>query len=139
MPPGTILFHKNFAFFDGSSADKFLIVLGATPAYVIVAKTTSNGSRYRLDHGCQAGSYFAAFLLTKGCCCLPMHSWVCLSEFYEITLTDLNSRVVSGDVRKYGSLNDSLTRDLQFCAVGCDDISTAQEAVVRASFVPASP
>ena len=101
----------------------------------MVAKTTSNGSRYRLDHGCQAGSYFAAFVLTQGCCCLPRNTWVCLGEFYEITIADLHAKLFSVEVRRYGMLTPDLTRDVQVCATGCDDISSAQEEVVRASLV----
>ena len=135
MRAGDIVFHKDFVFADGKSAHKFLVILGASADRVIAAKTTSNGSRYRLDHGCQAGSRFPAFLLTQGCCCLPLSTWVCLSDFYELSLVDLQAKVVAGDVHRYGVLSPDVARDVQVCAAGCDDISSNQEAIVRACFV----
>jgi hypothetical protein len=131
MTPGAILFHKQFVFRDGTSADKFLVVLANTGSILIVAKTTSKGHRYRNDHGCQAGNYFPAFLLTLGCCCLRLNTWICFDEFFELELAKLNSEVVSGNVRQYGFLTSELTKDVQSCAVNTDDISPYQEQQIR--------
>ena len=136
MKPGTILLHKDFVFADGATADKYLIILGSEGGVAVVAKTTSKGARYRNDHGCQAGSRFPAFLLTVGCCCLPKNTWVCIDEFYEIPTADLQAKLVAGQVYKHGELSAELTRDLQACVATCDDISTDQERIVRACFVP---
>jgi hypothetical protein len=133
MRSGDIFLHKQFAFRDGGVADKFFVVLGESSGILVAAKTTSKGHRYRNEHGCQAGSYFAAFMLTRGCCVLAHDTWVCLSEFYEFTLNNLTSKLVSGTVYAHGSLNEELTLDVQFCAAGCDDISQNQEKAVRDS------
>lgn len=135
MKPGTILLHKEFVFADGSTADKYLVVLGAENGITILVKTTSKGARYRNDHGCQAGNRFPAYLLTAGCCCLPRSTWVCIDEFYEISQVDLQSKVVAGQVYKHGELEAGIIRDLQACAATCDDITTNQERIVRACFV----
>ena len=132
MTPGTILFHKNFVFADGASADKFLVVLAATDYEILVAKTTSQGRNYRIDHGCQAGNYFPAFLLTVGCCCLSKNSWVCLGDYYELEKQKVFDGAVGGAIRVFGMLTEELTRDVQVCAVNTDDISAAQEALIRA-------
>ena len=133
MPPGSIIFHKDFLFADGTSKDKYLVVLGGNASSVITAKTTSKGSRYRLDHGCQAGNRFAAFLLTVGCCCLPKSTWICFSEFYEIPVAVLTARRAAGEVFHFGQLAPELTRDVQACAATCDDISGSHEVLVRSS------
>ena len=132
MIPGTILFHKRFVFRDGSSADKYLVVLAKTNSVLLVAKTTSKGHHYRLDHGCQAGNYFPAFLLTAGCCCLPLSTWICFSEFYELKVSAAQSGVVGGDIQQRGLLDPDLTKDVQACAVNTDDITQQQEALIRA-------
>jgi hypothetical protein len=136
MQPAAILFHKQFAFKDGATADKLLIVLGTTSTHLVVVKTTSQGARYRNDHGCQAGNRFPAFLLTIGCCLLRKNTWVCLSEFYEIPIADMQAKIVAGDVNQLGLLPNGIARDVQVCAVGCDDISQSQEQTVRACFLP---
>jgi hypothetical protein len=134
MIPGRILFHKQFVFSDGASADKYLVVLGVTGNSLVVAKTTSKGRNYRNDHGCQAGSYFPAFLLTAGCCCLPLNTWICLGEFYELKKSQVSGGIVTGAIRMYGLLTPDLIKDVQVCAVSTDDISAAQEGMIRAHF-----
>lgn len=135
MQPGAILFHRQFAFKDGASADKLLVVLGVNGSHLIVAKTTSRGSRYRNDHGCQAGNRFPAFLLTFGSCFLDKSTWVCLSEFYELSIVGLQTKIVAGEVHQLGLLPKELARDVQVCASQCDDISKAHEGIVRACFL----
>lgn len=137
MKAGTILLHRNFVFEDGSTRDKYLVVLGARDQIVLVAKTTSNGARYRNDHGCQSANQFPAFLLTAGCCCLPRSSWVCLGDFYELDSNALVGGITAGNIYRVGELTDELTRDLQFCAKNSDDISSHQESIVDASLAPA--
>lgn len=136
MKPGTILLHKDFVFTDGAIADKYLITLGSENGIGIWAKTTSKGTRYLNDHGCQASTRFPAYLLTVGCCCLPKSTWVCIDEFYELADAHLRAKLSAGQVYKHGELSPELTRDLQACVASCDDISAAQERVVRTCFVP---
>ncbi|NAT15842.1 hypothetical protein [Pseudomonas syringae] len=134
MTPGTILFHKDFKFSDGATKDKYLVVLGNIDSGVVLAaKTTSKGHRYRIDFGCQSGSYFPAFYLPRGSCCLPLCTWICLDEFYELKADILTRDMVSGQVYKHGELIASLARDLQFCAKGSDDISAHQEVMIDGS------
>ncbi len=134
MKPGDVLIHKKFVFADGTSANKYLIVLAVDGNVAVVAKTASQGRRYRNDHGCQAGSYFAAFLLTLGCCFFSKNTWICFSEFYELSLKELQRSLADAQVFKAGELDAELTRDVQFCAIGCDDISGAHELLIRAHF-----
>ena len=135
MKPGTILLHKDFVFSDGTTVNKYLVILGSESGVAIAVKTTSKGSRYRNDHGCQAGNRFPAYLLTAGCCCLPVNTWVCIDEFFDVPEIELLKKMTTGQVYKHGELDSSLTRDLQSCAATCDDISAHQERVVRACFV----
>lgn len=135
MAPGTILLHKDFVFADGSTADKYLIVVGSANGVALVVKTTSKGARYRNDHGCQAGNRFPAFLLTLGCCWFPKTTWVCIDEFFDISIASLLAKVVAGQVFVAGMLPPAIARDIQVCVATCDDISADQEVVVRACFV----
>ncbi|MNF49571.1 hypothetical protein D3C84_308460 [compost metagenome] len=129
------MLHKDFVFADGSVKDKYLVILGGRGGIVVAAKTTSKGHRYRNDHGCQSGSYYPAFLLTVGCCCLKLNSWICLGDFYEIDEGRLLQGVVAGNIFRQGYLEDGLTRDVQFCAKECDDITVYQESIINASLV----
>ncbi|WP_416268831.1 hypothetical protein SD235_04900 [Burkholderia cepacia] len=139
IQPGQVLFHKDFKFADGETKDKYLVVLGKSNRSVIVAKTTSKGTRYRNDYGCQSANRYPAFYLPKGSSCFPVCTWICLDEFYELTVggeDSLSSRMIAGQIYRYGLLGDSTMRDIQFCAVGCDDITSAHEEVIRGSLAP---
>lgn len=136
MKPGTILLHKNFVFNDGTTKDKYLIIIGCSETIYVAAKTTSKGHKYRNDHGCQSANYYPAFLLTAGCCCLPLNTWICLSEFYEINKDVLLQGVANGDIFRRGNLEDPIIRDVQFCAKNCDDISSYQESIIDDSLAP---
>lgn len=136
VPCGSILLHKNFRFEDGTTADKYLVVLADKDERFVAAKTTSRGDRYRNDFGCQSGSRFPAFYLPKGSCCLPKCTWICLGQFYELKAAELATLMLASDVVRVGELSADQARDVQFCAVGSDDISVAHEAWVRASLVP---
>lgn len=137
--PGHILFHRDFKFNDGATKDKYPVVLGKSDHHVVVAKTTSKGSRYRNDFGCQSGNRFPAFYLPQGSCCFPVCTWICLDEFYELTVAgrdSLSSRIIAGQINRFGSLADNIVRDIQFCAMNCDDVTVVQEGVIRSSLAP---
>lgn len=133
MVPGKVLLHRSFVFDDGTTKDKYLVIVGRADDTVLAVKTTSKGHRYRNDFGCQSASRFPAFLLTAGCCCFPKHTWVCLGDFYELDANELVQKVVQGQVYPFGVLPAELLRDIQFCAKGCDDISAHQENLIDQS------
>ncbi len=136
VPCGSILLHKNFRFEDGAIAEKYLVVLGGQNERLVVVKTTSKGSRYRNDFGCQAGNRFPAFYLPRGSCCLPKCTWICLGQFYELKVAEVAALIVANDIIRVGHLSAEQARDVQFCAIGSDDISQVHEAWVQESLVP---
>lgn len=135
MKTGSIFFHPQFQFHDGTKADKLVFVLGCTGSKIVVAKTTSQELHRSLQHGCQASDRFPGFLLTVGCCFLKKNTWLCFNEFYEFNLSQLNMAIGRGSIYRIGEVSAENTRDAQACAVSSDDISRDQEALVRASFV----
>lgn len=137
MTPGTIYLHKEFLFADGTSKDKYLVVLGNLKnGIVLVAKTTTQGHHYRNDFGCQSANRFAAFFFPAKSTCFPKNTWICLSEFYELSENQLTQGLAIGDVFRIGNLGSAFTRDVQFCAKGSDDISVVQESMIDGSLVP---
>lgn len=135
MKPGSIFFHPQFQFHDGTRADKLVFVLGGTSSKIVTAKTTSQEKHRRLDHGCQASDRFPGFLMTVGCCFLKQNTWLCFNEFYEFNLSQLQAVMGCGKIYRIGEVAAEITRDAQACAVSSDDISSDQEAIVRNSFI----
>ncbi|MBB3103749.1 hypothetical protein [Azomonas macrocytogenes] len=133
--PGKVLLDKKFVFSDGSTKEKYLVIIGKVDHTLIAVKTTSKGHRYRNDFGCQSGNYYPAFLLPAGSCCFPLNTWVCLGDFYELKANELQAKMVAGQVYRCGEIPRELIRDIQFCAKGCDDISGYQEGIIDQSLV----
>lgn len=134
MTPGTVYLHKDFLFADGTTKDKYLVVLGNLKnGIVLAAKTTSQGHHYRNDFGCQSANRFAAFFFPANSTCFQKNTWVCLSDFYEISENQLTQGLAIGDVFRIGHLGNTFTRDLQFCAKGSDDLSEVQESMIDGS------
>jgi hypothetical protein len=134
VTPGTIYLHKDFVFADGTTKDKYLVVLGnLNNGIVLVVKTTSQGHRYRNDFGCQSANRFPAFFLPVSSKCFQKNTWICLSEFYELSENNLVQGLATGGIFRIGHLGNTFTRDVQFCAKGSDDISAAQELMIDGS------
>lgn len=132
MIPGTILFDRQFRFHDGATGEKLFVVLndGRNGTYVTV-KTTSKDARYGVSYGCQVTARFPHFFLPKGSCCLDGHTWLCLDEFYEFEAQQLIGQITDMRINRIGVLPQDLTREIQACAISCDDISQAQSDCLR--------
>ncbi len=66
-------------------------------------------------------------------CCLPVPTWVCLDEFYELEAAPLLKGKFAGIVRFEGQLAMDTTTALINCAASSDDISPAQVTAIRAN------
>jgi hypothetical protein len=66
MNPGHILFHKNFLFHDGQTADKYLVILsdGANGRYLVVPTTTKPKGKGTIS-GCQSKDRYPNFFYHK--------------------------------------------------------------------------
>jgi hypothetical protein len=133
MVPGTILFDSRFKFHDGATGEKLFVVLddGRTGNYLTV-KTTSKDSRFGVSYGCQVIARYPHFFLPKGSCCLDKHTWLCLDEFYDFDAQQLIGKITDARIYRVGVLPKTLTREIQACAMTCDDISQAQADCLRA-------
>ena len=131
MTPGTIFKDQNFAFHDGEMGNKILVSLGAKSGVIVVAKATSQGHRYNSIFGCQIKDRFPNFYLVQNCCILTKPTWICLNEFYELRAAELVKKHFAGDTKSIGNLPDEITVDLIECALNSQDISAAQEEILK--------
>jgi hypothetical protein len=110
---------------------KILVALGTEKGVTVLAKTTSKGTRFGLEYGCQAKKRFPCFYLPGNSCVLNRPTWICLDEFYEFNDALLTQRHFSGRVRHLGVLPHEVTEQLLECALVCEDITGAQASIVR--------
>lgn len=135
MTPGSIILHDNFVFQDGVVGKKYLIILASHNGESLMVKTTSQGSRYLNDYGCQLTHRFPHFHLVRGCCCFPLPTWVCLDEFYLFKDKDLLVKHFKGDVYKFGDLTAEIHNELLGCAQKSDDISELHANIINNYFI----
>lgn len=67
MKPGTVIFSDKFEFRDGTSKEKFAIVLNDDAAgYYLVLRTTSNPDEKGYSPGCQVNNKRPNFYIPRG-------------------------------------------------------------------------
>ncbi|RYG65825.1 hypothetical protein EON80_16600 [bacterium] len=137
MTPGSVFFDEDFHFHDGESGEKLFVVLGSNQSVTVVAKTTSIQHGRGVTFGCQPLDRFQNFFLPPGCCYLKKGSWVCLNEFYDLNAVRMLQKRFNGKVKPVCTLEDSLIRLIQDCALESIDISKAQEEAIRACLLNA--
>lgn len=131
MTPGTIFIDQNFVFHDGEVGNKILVSLGAKSGVIVIAKATSQGHRYNSVFGCQVYDRYPNFHLVQHCCVLSKPTWICLHEFYEFSAAALVKKHFAGETKLIGNLPDHITVDLIACALSSQDITAAQEEILK--------
>ena len=134
MVPGTILFDRNFRFTDGTTGEKlFVILCDGSSGHYLVAKTTSNGARYGIVHGCQTSDRFLNFHLVKNSCPLDEPTWIQLHEFFDYSANNLDDSVTDDRIRRICVLEEKLTLNLLNCASYSEDLTPPQEDRIQES------
>lgn len=133
MIPGTVFFDSEFEFADGANGKKLFVVIGSHNSISVVAKTTSKQHGRGVTFGCQPTDRFHNFYLPKNCCYLSVCTWVCLDEFYELKADQLLQKKFTNEIRHICDLPSEITSQLIDCALVSDDITLAQEDIIKAS------
>lgn len=123
MIPGSVLFHQNFTFSDGESADKLLVVLSHPKnGQILVVITTSQQRRRPLKDGCYPSIRESLFVFNANLGGFKKTTWVILDPIIlEVSL--LSTRMSTGVVKKLFSLNQIDARAIINCLKRCDEVS----------------
>lgn len=138
MTPGSVYFDTNFHFHDGESGEKLFVVLGSDQGVCLVVKTTSQPYGKGIIFGCQPNDRFHNFHLPVNTCYLKKNTWVCLTEFYELKLSELFTKRFGGIVKHVCDLEPSLARAIQDCAMESLDITDKQKMIIQQSIIAAN-
>lgn len=132
---GSIFIHHNFAFKDGETGKKLMVILGNFNNHVVVAKTTSKQHDRGTTYGCQPNNRFHNFYLPTGSCFFEKCTWICLDEFFEFSDKDLLDARLKNELYLSGKLEDHHLYKLQLCALESIDISGEQEQTILESLI----
>jgi hypothetical protein len=133
--PGSVFFDEEFAFHDGETGEKLFIVMGTVGAVSVVAKTTSQQNGRGTVYGCQPNDRFHNFYLPPGSCYFKKSTWVCLDEFYELDPKAMLKKRFNGKIKPVCTIEDSILRLIQDCALISLDVTARQQEVVTACLV----
>ncbi|WP_208855627.1 hypothetical protein [Rhodopseudomonas palustris] len=135
MNPGSVFFDEEFAFHDGETGEKLFLVLGTVGSISVVAKTTSQQNGRGTTYGCQEKDRFHNFYLPPKSCYFKKSTWVCLNEFYELCPRDMLKKRFDGKIKPLCTIENTILRPLQDCALISLDITTQQQEIVTACLV----
>ncbi len=135
MNVGSVFFDKNFDFGDGYTGRKLFAVLGTQSGISVAVKTTTQQHGRGLTYGCQLGDRFPNFFLPVNSCNLNRSSWICLDVYYELEQSAMLKKHFNGIIDPICDLPSTIARQIQDCALASNDISAAQEIIVRACLV----
>ena len=126
VQPGTVLHWTDLNFADGTSKNKYLVVLGAKPRHNwLAAIATSQKKRKTYTPGCHAeeGYYHvpggSKDFFTKD-------TWLLLMECVEIDPTGAQSRLKSGELKISAHLRRPVADAIRECLRQIRDVSSAQ-------------
>jgi hypothetical protein len=123
MIPGSVLFHRNFKFSDGESADKLLVVLSpAKNGQILAVKTTSQQKRRPLKDGCHPDTRESVFVFNANPDKFKETTWIILDPIV-LEVSVLEKRIVEGIVSKLFDLNPTNAKAISNCLKRCDEVS----------------
>ena len=135
MKIGSVFFDKQFAFHDGETGEKLFRVLGSDSGLYGVAKTTSQQHGRGITFGCQPTDRFHNFYLPQNSCYFKKCTWVCLDELYELNTNEVLQKHFAGIINPVCTLNNTIARQIQDCALQSLDITGFQEKVIQNSIL----
>ncbi len=123
---GAVLHWKDFTFEDGTTKNKYFVVLGAKPASdCLMAIATSQPKRRSYQPGCHANEgYFHIPGGSKDY--FPKDTWLLLMEFQILRLAEVVSAGVQKVLTVEGTLRQQLANEIRNCLRRIDDVSQAQ-------------
>lgn len=130
MTPGTVMFHDNFLFHDGSRARKLFIILGCKDDRVLVAKTTSQNTNKSATPGCHSDDRFHNFYIEAGTG-FNKDTWICLHEFYEFSSSEFSQLSSDHSIHRICNMTQQVLEELTDCAKISDDISPDQITIIE--------
>ena len=123
---GAVLHWKGFEFSDGTTKDKYFVVLGAKPGRdCLVVIATSQPRRRSYTPGCHAGEGYYHIPGGKKDF-FRKDTWLLLMECRVLQLATVISLGRDGTLRTATQLREQVANEIRNCLKQIDDVSPAQ-------------
>ena len=122
MNRGTVIFHPEYKFSDGATADKLFIVLNNADKgdVLLLAKTTSQPKFRDTREGCDLRR--VEFFIPSGRTSFPKDTWVILNRLYPVSLQEMLKNVLKQQCFAKDVLNEQMMNAIRNCALQSDDL-----------------
>ena len=127
---GAVLHWSGFRFKNGTTKDKFLVVLGAKAKHNFLLVVATSQQHHRVfDLGCHAqeGYYH---IPGSGKDFFKLDTWLLLAEPYEVSPARLMQENFSGNISVAANLRQDLANAIRNCLKRVPDITPAQLALL---------
>lgn len=133
MPqPGELYYFPRYVFPDGGQRNKFILLVGKTPADDwILARTTKQPQGRSHNPPCYLGDPYPGFYIDKANGLLTQPTWIALNRLDDYDARDFSAKSGKGDITLVGKLPVDTFCQLLDCAVRAQDITMIQERVMR--------
>lgn len=130
--PGDVYHFPDYVFPDGSSRDKFIVLLAVTRASDwIVVRTTSRQNGRPTHPPCYHGYPYPGYFVELADGLFRLPTWIALDRFDALDSKAFAARAKSRHVELKGRLGRSLFAGLLRCCVQSDDVTVLQDQAMR--------
>ena len=123
---GAVLHWEGFEFEDGTTANKYFVVLGAKPGHdclVVIATSQRKGKSYQ--PGCHANEGYY-HIPGSGKDFFPKDTWLLLMECKVLRSAEVVKAGMAGTLRVADTLRGQLANEIRNCLKRVEDVSPAQ-------------
>lgn len=133
MPqPGELYHFPDYVFPDGGQRNKFVLLMGKTPANDwILARTTKQPQGRSHNPPCYLGDPYPGFYIDKANGLLTQPTWVVLNRLDDYDARDFAAKTARNKITFVGKLPVGTFCQLLDCAVRAQDITAIQERAMR--------
>ena len=128
---GAVLHHRNFPFDDGTTKNKYLVVLGAKPGCdYLCALTTSKQWKMKSEGGCHHRPRTYFFIPGGGKSFFPKNTWVALHAPLTMSVVEITQKGMTNIVSVAGNLPRNLVGQIRNCLKGSTDLTNEQKRLL---------
>ena len=127
---GAVLHWEGFEIEDGTTANKYFVVLGAKPGYdCLVEIATSQRKRKSYQPSCHANEDYY-HIPGSGKDFFPKDNWLLLMECKVLRSAEVVEAGMAGTLRAVDTLRGQLANEIRNCLKRVEDVSPAQLALL---------
>mgnify|MGYP005815738393 CR=1 FL=1 len=137
IEPGCVLHWAGFKFEDGSTANKYFVIVGSQPGknyLAVIATSQMKHGRKAVPGGNADGGWY--HIPGGGKDFFPKDTWLLFDTPIELSAADLLARKLKGEIETKGNLRGDIANAICNCMKKCDDVSDYHKSLLGPAIQP---